>query len=1410
MKVVIGIQEDDVTIGGNETESTPRNIASPLYQHHPTMRNLLQTSATPFLLKEETILTAGRNDKGQLGTKIPLSTFSQHLHIADTIEEGSVQSIYAFHDTTLVQTKNGEVYAFGDCTNGQLGLGQYGSAIKPVLVCKGAEIICGSSKHALLVVNCGSRKMLFSSGRGSGGLLGQANNLDYSTFKLIPFFGYQKINIKHVACNENHSAAITDDGELYTWGRHISGCLGYQRKSDNEKVVSTPKKVSLQNCKRVACGLNHTVVLCDDGSVYTFGSNYLGQCSDSRPDEARKMDRLMVVSEPRRVIFDQHIENIKIKDIAAGSFHNLALTENGKIFGWGSNQEFQLLGDNKRPVHTPRVVNYRDHDVNIRDHVDSIVCHHKSSGCVTRNGSAYVWGEIAPLIAGNPQTRVLTVNNLYINPIQIMAEGLSISQMSLGKGHIVVVKCQASETAPVRRPRLSTWGARENKSVENLLVKSNISAESIDDIRLLTQDSGIPQSQLEAQLSSIFRLRVEVLQGTQEIGEICERIGCNENLTNLIVVRQNRTPSLGYRISSKLEITRGHTTSITIAKFHKSNLFTASKDGSIRRWNEQALCSKKYEGHSSEVLSLDFIAPRNSCHEFMVSCSADCEIFLWNIDTEEALQRITSHGNYVVNRIVVLENGDFISCGTGGAVFWHTIEYPSQGEEQGTMYPTIRSGLLYEFGYPVSFAEYDITKKRLTICTIDGKFRLFEVNWDSGNFTSRDILTLDLKAGIITSVVYVQNYVLIGTNLGNLIYSDINPSPSIIKKPERVLYTKIRPSPKGIVMMKHRRAIVQNGLQAAGLPSPETNSSQNVSDLIFIATEDGFIVVFEIRVQQKLIELIKMHTIRKHTSEFSRDYFRVKGFMNVSSDGKRLWTSGTFASSTWMSNFTRSNCVACLVFDIPAASSEADTYLEPVACLVGAKSALTCSATDETSIVIGTEEGIALKYKMSKTEKRQREACKGWPSWRIPFMDQADRHLILPQTQPQSVGSASHPRAPKIKHPKDIYAGTWVRYMIIKRGRINQYYTPFSMLIETLQRLSLSFSSTTEYPDFANILHWPLDLSLIGFNFDFRYSFWMSFVLSIGYFAFAYWLTLYANFFRNRMKNSLEDGMTWETVSTAIYVVGVIVSQILFQPIVESFVGAFYCENIKDLVDCHGPSHVAYAALSVVSMLIYLMFCYKLVICDSDPNNMRKNDLDMRLSGANVLTHYGSFKERMYDFLKWVKTPEGLDEDIHVFSKSNPAAEGINIIIKFTLIVIAVVLKENQLAVAIFLLVVFFMVAVYSIAYPSYLNRRLSSYESALYICLVYGNVMAIAASIHPSSSVPYILLVFGFFPLLYALTHIMAKYVLLRPQSFDNAQQNGVGSLQRSMDRSFTTSGPSFENHIKIELPESSVQSQE
>ena len=28
---------------------------------------------------------------------------------------------------------------------------------------------------------------------------------------------------------------------------------------------------------QVACGLQHTVLLCDDGSVYTFGSNHYGQ-----------------------------------------------------------------------------------------------------------------------------------------------------------------------------------------------------------------------------------------------------------------------------------------------------------------------------------------------------------------------------------------------------------------------------------------------------------------------------------------------------------------------------------------------------------------------------------------------------------------------------------------------------------------------------------------------------------------------------------------------------------------------------------------------------------------------------------------------------------------------------------------------------------------------------------------------------------------------------------------------------------------------------------------------------------------------------------------------------------------------------------------------------------------------------
>lgn len=99
-----------------------------------------------------------------------------------------------------------------------------------------------------------------------------------------------------------HSAAVTNCGDLYTWGWNNVGQLGFacDRSIDCEiddfyiSVLSEPKLVNWPNdievqIKQVSCGTLNTVILSDDGLVWGCGSNKYGQlnplCEDVCFDE---------------------------------------------------------------------------------------------------------------------------------------------------------------------------------------------------------------------------------------------------------------------------------------------------------------------------------------------------------------------------------------------------------------------------------------------------------------------------------------------------------------------------------------------------------------------------------------------------------------------------------------------------------------------------------------------------------------------------------------------------------------------------------------------------------------------------------------------------------------------------------------------------------------------------------------------------------------------------------------------------------------------------------------------------------------------------------------------------------------------------------------------------------------------
>ena len=80
--------------------------------------------------------------------------------------------------------------------------------------------------------------------------------------------------VKQVQCGCQHTVVVTEDGDVYAWGRGRSGALGH---GDRENV-SLPKKVeALKDIVKIDCGQEYTMALDKNGKLYAFGENRYGQ-----------------------------------------------------------------------------------------------------------------------------------------------------------------------------------------------------------------------------------------------------------------------------------------------------------------------------------------------------------------------------------------------------------------------------------------------------------------------------------------------------------------------------------------------------------------------------------------------------------------------------------------------------------------------------------------------------------------------------------------------------------------------------------------------------------------------------------------------------------------------------------------------------------------------------------------------------------------------------------------------------------------------------------------------------------------------------------------------------------------------------------------------------------------------------
>ena len=78
-----------------------------------------------------------------------------------------------------------------------------------------------------------------------------------------------KVEWIQIECGEEYTVGLTKNGEVYSWGRNGNGQLGH----GDEKARSVPTKVEGLDgivIIKILCGYDHTVAITDKGELYTW------------------------------------------------------------------------------------------------------------------------------------------------------------------------------------------------------------------------------------------------------------------------------------------------------------------------------------------------------------------------------------------------------------------------------------------------------------------------------------------------------------------------------------------------------------------------------------------------------------------------------------------------------------------------------------------------------------------------------------------------------------------------------------------------------------------------------------------------------------------------------------------------------------------------------------------------------------------------------------------------------------------------------------------------------------------------------------------------------------------------------------------------------------------------------------
>jgi len=293
---------------------------------------------TIVLMNDGTVWACGSNSSGQLGdgTTITRTTLVQMI-MPNTYANKAI-SVSVGHLHTTVLMNDGTCWSCGYNFYGQLGDDTKNNRntlvqmIMPNGYANKAISVSGGGYHTVILMDDGT---VWACGDNQDGQFGNATTTDSKILVQMIMPNAYTNNAINISTGQLHTVVLMDDGTVWACGSNFFGQLGDGTTITRTTLIQINVTYGARVPISVSAGGYHTIVLMDDGTVWTCGWNFLGQLGDGTNNDINTLVQMTMPTDYAN----------KANSVSRGYTHTIVLMDDGTCWACGENSSGQL-GDN--------------------------------------------------------------------------------------------------------------------------------------------------------------------------------------------------------------------------------------------------------------------------------------------------------------------------------------------------------------------------------------------------------------------------------------------------------------------------------------------------------------------------------------------------------------------------------------------------------------------------------------------------------------------------------------------------------------------------------------------------------------------------------------------------------------------------------------------------------------------------------------------------------------------------------------------------------------------------------------------------------------------------------------------------------------------------------------------------------